>query len=196
MRNRRLTAMATAVATVVLGAGAVLLAPSAQAAPVYPPGAPAIALSATTVDPGTAVTVTGTGLQPLSAVTVTWAGPGARGMAATALPFGTRALTADASGTVTTSLTFNVGGMHTITLTGVDPAGAPVSLSATLQVTAAPAAAGELSHTGFPLLQYLLAALGLLLLGVAIVALVRRRRAASVAPAAAQPTQPLEPANS
>ena len=196
MRNRHLTAKATSVAAAVLGAGAVLLAPAAQAAPVYPPGAPAISVSATSVDPGTAVTVTGTGLQPLSAASVSWTGPGARGMAATALPFGVRALTADASGAVTTSITFSVGGTHTITLTGVDPSGAPVSLSATVQVGAAPAAAGELSHTGFPLLQYLLAALGLVLVGVAIVYLVRRRRAASVAPAAAPQTQPLEPANS
>jgi LPXTG-motif cell wall-anchored protein len=197
MRNRHLTALATAVASAVLGAGMVLLAPAAQAAPVYPPAAPAISVSSTVVDPGTAVSVTGTGFQALSGVTVTWTGPGARGMASAALPFGTRAVTADASGSATTSITFNVAGMHTITMSGVDAAGAPVSLSATVQVTGAPAAAGELSHTGSPLVQYLLAALGLVLVGLAIVYFVRRHRAASVASAAAPVvTKPLEPTRS
>ena len=196
MRNRHLTALATVVVSAVLGAGMVLLAPAAHAAgPVYPPTTPSISLSSTTVDPGTAVTVTGDGFEALSAVTMTWTGSGARGMAASALPFGTRGLTADAAGSVSSSVTFNVAGTHTITLTGVDPAGAPVSLSATLQVTAAAAAGGELSHTGFPLLQYLLAALALVLVGVVIVYFVRRHRAASVTPAPTQPAQPLEPSN-
>jgi hypothetical protein len=196
MRNRHLTALATVVVSAVLGAGMVLLAPAAHAAgPTYPPTTPSISLSATTVDPGTAVTVTGTGFEALSAVTMTWTGSGARGMAASALPFGTRGLSADASGTVTSSVTFNVAGTHTITLTGVDPAGAPVSLSATLEVTAAASGSGELSHTGFPVLQYLLAALLLVLVGLVIVYLVRRHRAASLAAAATQPTQPLEPSN-
>jgi hypothetical protein len=198
MRNRRLTALSTAVATAVLGAGMVLLAPAAhaaQAGPTYPPAAPAISVSSTVVDPGQSVTVTGTGFQSLSAVTATWTGPGARGLAAQSLPFGVRALTADAAGSVTTSITFSVAGAHVITLSGVDSAGAPVSLSTTVQVQGA-AAAGELSHTGFPLLQYLLVALGLLVVGTTIVYLVRRHRAGSVAHAAAgaaQPqTQPLE----
>jgi hypothetical protein len=190
MRIRHLTALSTAVATAVLGAGMVLLAPAAQAAPVYPPAAPAISVSATLLNPGDSVTVTGTGFQAMSAVTLTWTGPGARGMSAS-FPFGTRPLTADATGTTTSSITFSVAGMHTITLTGLDQSGAPVSLSATVQVTAA--AAGELSHTGFPLLQYVLAALALLLLGVLIVALVRRHRAAASAPVTPQQTQPLEP---
>jgi len=196
MPNRRLTALSTAVAAAVLGAGAVLLAPAAQAAqagPTYPPSAPAISVSATVVDPGQSVTVTGTGFQALSAVAASWTGPGARGMAAQSLPFGTRALTADAAGGVSTNITFNVAGAHVITLSGVDSAGAPVSLSATVQVQAV-AGAGELSHTGFPLLQYLLAGLALLVVGIAIVYLVRRHRAGSPAQVAAQPqSQPLEP---
>ena len=197
MRNRHLAALATAVASVALGAGMVLLGPAAQAAgPTYPPAAPSISLSATVVSSGQSVTVTGTGFQPLSSVTASWTGPGARGLVAV-LPFGSRALTADASGTVTTSITFSVAGNHVITLTGVDPSGAPLSLSASLTVQGAPATSGELSHTGFPLVEYLLIAFALLLVGAAIVALVRRRRAAVVpAAAATQPPpqpQPLEP---
>jgi hypothetical protein len=193
MRNRHLTALSAAVVTAVLGAGMVLLAPAAQAGPTYPPSAPSISLSSTVVDPGQGVTVTGTGFEALSAVAVSWTGPGARGMSV-ALPFGTRALTANASGAATTTITFTLAGTHTITMTGVDPSGAPVSLTATVQVTAA--ASGELSHTGFPLVQYVLAALALLVVGVLIVAFVRRHRAGSTAVAAdAQPAKPLEPSN-
>lgn len=197
MRNRHLAALATTVASAVLGAGMVLLAPAAQAAgPVYPPAAPAISLSATVIDPGQSVTVTGTGFEALSGVTASWTGPGARGMVAL-LPFGTRALTADASGAVTTSITFSVAGTHVITLTGVDPTGAPVSLSASVMVAGAPASTAELSHTGFPLVEYLLAAFALLLVGAGIVVMVRRHRAASTQAATATPPapQPLEPAN-
>jgi hypothetical protein len=198
MRNRHLAALATTVAAAVLGAGMVLLAPAAQAAgPVYPPAAPAISLSATVIDPGQSVTVTGTGFEALSAVTASWTGPGARGMVAV-LPFGTRALAADAAGSVTTSITFSVAGNHVITLTGVDPTGAPISLTASVMVAGAPASTGELSHTGFPLVDYLLAAFALLLVGAVIVLMVRRHRHAG-APAAATTTppatQPLEPAN-
>jgi hypothetical protein len=192
MRNRRFTALAA----LAVGAGMVLLGPAAQATPTYPPSTPSISVSATVVNPGTAVTVTGQGFQPVSAVTISWTGPGARGMAAAALPFGTRGLTADTSGTVTTSITFTAAGQHVISLTGTDTAGAPVTLSATVSVVAVAAGGGgtQLSHTGFPVLPAMLAALGLLVLGTLIVLVVRRRRAAAAAvaaPAAAQ--RPLQP---
>lgn len=194
MRNRHLTALATVVASAVLGAGMVLMGPAAQAAPpVYPPAAPAISLSSTVIDPGQSVTVTGSGFQALSTVTLGWTGPGARGMAHAALPFGTRGLSADSLGGVSSTLTFSVAGQHVITLTGVDSAGAPVSLTASVMVQAA--AAPELSHTGFPLTEYLLAALGLLVMGGSIVFLVRRRHTAHLAAPATTVTapQPLEP---
>jgi hypothetical protein len=180
MRIRHLTALA---ATAV-GAGLMLLGPAAQAAG-YPPATASISVSATVLDAGQAVTVTGLGFQPLSAVTASWTGPGARGMVATVMPFGARALSADPSGSVVTNITFTASGQHVITLTGVDAAGAPVSLSASVTVRAA--APAELSHTGFPVLPYLLAALALLVLGVLIVMAVRRRRAGTAAAETAAP---------
>ncbi len=187
MRIRHLTALA---ATAV-GAGLLFLGPAAQAAPVYPPATPAISVSATVVDTGQTVTVTGQGFESLSAVTCSWTGPGARGLAATALPFGARALSADAAGSVTTAITFTAAGQHVISLTGVDAAGAPVSLSATVTVQAAAPAGSQLSHTGFPVMEYLLAALGLLVVGILIVMVVRRRRAVAAAAAPVQP-EPLQ----
>ena len=187
MRIRHLTALAA----LAVGAGLMFVGPAAQAA--YPPASPTLSVSATVVDAGQTVTVDGLGFQPLSAITLSWTGPGARGAAAMALPFGSKALTTDATGAVTTTITFTASGDHVITMTGVDTAGAPVSLSATVTVRAAAPAGTELSHTGFPVLPYLLAALGLLVLGILIVMVVRRRRAGSaVAPAAPAAPQPLQ----
>src|SRR5438105_4387133 len=188
MRIRRLTAIAALAA----GAGMVLLGPAAQAAPTYPPSTPSISVSSTVLDAGSSVTVNGDGFQPLSGVALTWTGPGARGLAASSVPFGTRGLTADVAGAVTTSLTFTAVGQHVITLSGVDAAGAPVSLTATVTVRSGAAAAGQLPHTGFPVMSLLLAALGLLVVGTLIVLVVRRRRAAVAAvPAPAVAEQPL-----
>jgi hypothetical protein len=194
MRIRHLAAL-------VVGAGLVLTGPAALAAPVYPPGAPTIGLSADVVAAGQAITVTGHGFAPLSAVIESWTGAGSLGLAASSLPFGARSLSADAVGAVTSTITFTTAGTHVVTLAGKSAAGAPVSLSATVTVRAAAAAAAgtaaagsDLPRTGFPLAELLLGALGLVLLGGLVVAVVRqRRRTTATAPHAAD--QPLQPAH-
>ena len=167
MRLRTLT-------VALVGAGALVAGPvaAAQAAPNYPPAAPTITLSADVVAPGQSVVVTGTGFQAVSGVTLDWTGPGARGAAAL-LPFGTRGLTADTSGTVTSSLVFQAVGQHTVSLLGVDPSGAPLTLSASLLVQAAGV---PLAHTGGSSVGPSVATgFALLLLGTAVVLFVRRR---------------------
>ncbi len=180
MRIRRLAVLAAAIP---VGAAVVLAGPAASAAPIYPPAAPAITLSANVADPGQQITVTGTGFKALSAVDTTWTGPGARGMVGL-LPFGARSLTADSSGVASTAITFSTVGSHTITMTGVDALDVPLTLSATLDVRAAGAAA-DLPHTGFPVLEVVALGAMLLLLGSLVVATVRRRRAAPAVAAAA-----------
>jgi LPXTG-motif cell wall-anchored protein len=120
-------------------------------------------------------------------------------MSAASLPFGAGSLTADSAGAVKTTITFSTQGTHVVTLTGMSAAGAPVSLSATVTVrvaAASGAASGtDLPRTGFPIMELALGALGLVLLGGLVVALVRRhRRAAAAAPVASdEPAQPLQP---
>jgi hypothetical protein len=190
MRIRHLAAF-------VVGAGLVLTGPAALAAPVYPPAAPTITLSADVVSAGQSITVTGDGFAPLSAVIESWTGAGSLGLAVSPLSFGARGLSADAVGAVTTTITFTTAGTHVVTLAGKSPAGAPLSLSATVTVraVAAGAAAGsDLPRTGFPLAELLLGAMGLVLLGGLVVAVVRqRRRTAATAPLAAD--KPLQPAH-
>jgi LPXTG-motif cell wall-anchored protein len=169
MRLRTLT-------VALVGAGALVAGPvaAAQAAPTYPPSAPTITLSADVVAPGQSVVVTGTGFQAVSDVTLSWTGPGARGAVAR-LPLGSRGLTATATGSVSSSLVFQAVGQHTVSLLGVDPSGAPLTLSASLVVQAAGV---PLAHTGGSSVEPSLAAgLALLLLGTTVVLVVRRRRA-------------------
>lgn len=185
MRISRLVAAAA-------GLGLLLLGPSAMAAaPTYPAQAPTLTLSATSILSGDTVTITGTGFQPGSAATVTWTGSGALGsagrvpgMAAGTLQMGTRGLTADATGTISTGVRLTSAGDHTITLAGTAADGSPVSLSATVAVNAA-AVGDPLPHTGAPLLTYTAVGLALVLLGGLVVLAVRKRRrdaAAAVAP--------------
>jgi len=186
MRVRRLAGLVVALG---IGAAVASSAPAASAAPVYPPVTPAITVSADVVDPGTSVTVTGTGFQALSSVTVSWTGPGARG-AAGLLPFGSRGVSADSAGTAATAIVFTAVGMHTITMAGLDQAGAPVTLSADVQVRSA-AGAVDLPRTGFPVLKVVGLGLLLVMVGLLVVLAVRRRRAAAARPApVASPQQP------
>lgn len=188
MRISRLVAAAA-------GLGLLLLGPSAMAAaPTYPAQAPTLTLSATSILSGDTVTIAGSGFLPGSAATVTWTGSGALGaagrvpgMAAGTLQMGTRGLAADATGTISTGVRLTSPGDHTITLAGTAADGSPVSLSATVTVNAA-AAGDPLPHTGAPLLTYTAVGLALVLLGGLVVLAVRKRRrdtASAVAPAAA-----------
>lgn len=184
----------------VAGTGLLLLGPSALAAsPAYPPGAPQLSVSATSIVAGGSVTVTGTGFLPGSGASVTWTGSGALGaggrvpgMVVGGFRMGTRALTADGSGVISTSVRLVSVGDHTITLAGTAADGTPVSLSASVAVTAAGAGA-PLPHTGAPLLMYTAVGLALVLLGGLVLAAVRKRRrdAAAVAPVHAPVEQPV-----
>jgi LPXTG-motif cell wall-anchored protein len=168
----------------VVGTGLLLLGPSALAAqPTYPLQAPKLTVSATSINAGDTVTVTGTGLLAGSNATVTWTGAGALGaagrvpgMAAGGFRMGTRALTADSNGVVTTGVRLTSAGDHTITLAGTAADGSPVSLSTTVTVNAAPAPSSALPHTGAPLLTYTGVGLALVLLGALVVMVVRKRR--------------------
>ena len=194
MRISRLVATA-------VGTGLLLLGPSAlAAAPTYPAGAPQLTVSATSISAGSSVTVTGTGFLAGSDATVSWTGAGALGaagrvpgMVAGGLVFGTRALIADGTGTVTTSVQLISAGAHLITLAGTAADGTPVSLTTTVNVAAvAPVASGSpLPHTGAPLVTYTLVGLALVLLGALVVFAVRQRRRASASsvPAETAPVQ-------
>ena len=181
------------VAVALVGAGALVAGPvvAAQAAPTYPPSAPAISLSADVVTPGQSVHVTGTGFLPASGVTMTWTGPGARG-AVGRLPFGSRGLTADTSGVVGSDVTFQTLGQHTVSLLGSAADGSPLTLSATLVVEALGSGTG-LAHTGTPVLQYAEIGTALLVIGAFVVLLVRRRRAGGARRATEEDAESREP---
>src|SRR4051794_15139401 len=187
MRVRSLVGAGLVVGGIV---GSLMAGPAltASAAPTYPPSAPGITLSADVVAPGQGVQVTGTGFMAVSDVTATWTGPGARGAAAR-LPFGTRALVADAGGVARTSVTFQAVGQHTVSLLGTAADGSPLTLSASLVVQAAGAGV-PLAHTGTSVTTYVGLGLALLLVGALVVALVRRRRATA---APASPEEPKVP---
>jgi hypothetical protein len=191
MQVRRLAALA--LAGLLSGAGSVAVASAAQAAPAgYPPAAPAITLSANVVAPGSSVTVTGTGFAPVTSVALTWTGPGSSGSARAVAPFGTRGLTADATGTVSSSIVFMTAGTQTVSLNGTAADGSPVSLSATVDVRAAGVTGpGSSSSGGLPVLEYAGALLLVVLLGLLALWVVRHRRStpapAAPAPAAQQP---------
>jgi LPXTG-motif cell wall-anchored protein len=179
----------------VAGVGLLLLGPSAMAAqPTYPSQAPELTLSATSIVSGDAVTVTGTGFLVGSDATVTWSGAGALGsagrvpgMVSGGFRMGTRALTADTSGVVSTSVRLLSAGDHTITLAGTAADGSAALLSATVTVNAA-----LLPHTGAPLLTYLGVGIALVLVGALVVLAVRNRRRSAAAsfPVAAPEQQP------
>jgi len=190
---------------VLAGAGMSLLGPSAFAASplsAYPPTAPTLTVSANSVAIGGSVSLTGTGFLALSTASVTWTGAGAQGVggkafgaAGVGLRMGAKSMSADASGVVNASVRLMSVGDHTITMAGTAANGSAVSLSTVVTVDAAAAApSGNLPHTGAPLLEYIVAALMLVLLGGLVVAVVRNRRGSGTPvtiPAAPEAKEPV-----
>lgn len=140
----------------------------------YPPGVACtpFSITVTTTAAGSTFTIHLTGFKPGAPVDVV--------IHSTPLDLGT--FTADAAGAVTATLTLPSSfpaGAHTITASGVNPAGAPLILSAPLTVTAAASTVAASTAAGLPFTGFELGAASLLgvgLLGAGSLAVVSGRK--------------------
>lgn len=169
--------------TTAIAAMALLIVAAAPALAQYPPDAPAVAISDTTVFPGQAFTVTSEGWQPGSEVTFTFfSDPVVLGTALV-----------NANGAFTSQVTIPADatpGPHTLRTSGTSAAGVPANVDLAITVIAVadattppPSGAGVtpapgLPRTGGEALTMLLSAAGLLAVGGAAVAVARRRSGA------------------
>ena len=208
--------VAGSVSGLLLSAGGLLAATSASAAsappiPVatYPPVSQSVGFSSTDVRVGETITVTAYGFEPLSAATVTTSAGGVLGtgrapgsVALAGQPFNVYPATADSSGVVTATVRFDEPGVHTVTISGLDAAGQPRSVTSTLDVgpATAPVTGTTTPHAvpGAPdeessnLLEYGALGVGaLVLVGLGFV--VVRRRAAGKAATPVRRTPPMPP---
>lgn len=154
---------------------ALLLAVAAPAgAQPYTPGAGSLTLSTSSSPPGGPVTATGSGFAAGTTVTLT--------IASTPQTIGTTVANSGGGIQATVTIPSNIpAGGHTISATGLDPAGATLVLSAPITVTgaaAAPSSSG-LAFTGTNALRFGGIALVLLLAGGGLVLVTRRRRVSS-----------------
>lgn len=163
--------------TVIL-TGVALLALAAPAMAQYPPAAPVVAVSDTTVVPGQTIGVAGDGWLPGSQVTFTFF--------STPVVLGTANV--DANGQFTSQVTIPADateGPHTLRTTGTDAASQPRTVDVALNVVSAAAPAGVtpapgLPRTGSDAFGALLGAAGLLTLGSAALVVARRRNRAEM----------------
>ncbi len=187
---RRLAACAFS--GLLMTAGGLVAATAAAAAPTpvpslppaaYPPVDQTLTLDPSAPSVGEDTVVTAHGFKPTSAATVTTSAggilgtgraPGSVAMAGDA--FRVYPATADSLGDVTATVRFDQPGAHTVTVSGVTPAGLTRSISTTVDITAAaapvtgggptartvPGAADEDSSN---LLEYVVAGAGVLVIG-------------------------------
>lgn len=145
----------------------------AQAAS-YPPTQGAATTSSTVVTPGQPLTVSGGGFAANTSVSVD--------LHSTVVHLAT--VTSNSSGVATATVTIpssTPAGAHTITMTGLSPTGGTQidSVAITVVAPAAATTTSTLPFTGAEILQYGLLALALVLAGVALLVVTRRRRHSS-----------------
>jgi hypothetical protein len=159
---RRVAVLVVAVACVIASTAVVGLAQTAQ----YPPHRPTCSVSQGTVAPGESVTVSGQNWRPNFRVTIALKGDGVLGTA-----------TANAQGSFSTIVTIPSSapaGLTQIQCRGQRPNGDPFVLGITITILAA--AAGGAAFTGAQLEVWMILAIALLGIGLALIFISRRRR--------------------
>jgi LPXTG-motif cell wall-anchored protein len=152
--------------------GLLLVAGSAGAAP-YPPDAPSIGTSSSSVQNAGSTTVMGAGWQPGTTVALT--------IASTPQSVGTASVLSDGTFTQDVTIPCLDAGTHTISGSGTDASGAANTVSTTVTVTGTcDPGGGTLPHTGSNTSGVVTLASGLILLGAVLVIALNRRRSADL----------------
>ena len=149
----------------VLGLVAAILAVAAPAFAAYPPGGPTAVASDTTVTPGETITVSGSRWLADSTVRLSFDGTFVKTAAVDPGHFSTPF-------TVPSGTDY---GQHALTVTGNDRTGAPASVTVSLMVVGS----GSLAYTGANVTGWMILIPILLILGLALLFVGRRRRARS-----------------
>jgi hypothetical protein len=160
---RRVAILVVAVACVITSTAVVVLAQTAQ----YPPHRPTCSVSQGTVSPGESITVSGQNWRPNFTVTIALKGDGVLGTA-----------TANTQGSFSTIVTIPSSapaGLTQIQCRGQRPNGDPFVLGITITILAA-AAGGVTAFTGAQIEVWMILAIALLGIGVALIFISRRRR--------------------
>jgi len=152
-----------------------LLLTAAPARAAYPPDAPAIGTSSSSIQNGGSTTVMGTGWQAGTTVALT--------IASTPQSIGTASVRSDGTFSQDVSIPCLDAGTHTISGSGTGASGAANTASTTVTVTGTcgdPAGGGTLPHTGSNAAGVVTLASGLMLLGAVLVIAINRRRSVDV----------------
>jgi LPXTG-motif cell wall-anchored protein len=155
--------------------GLLLIAGPASAA--YPPDAPSIGTSSSSIQNGGSTTVMGTGWQAGTTVALT--------IASTPQSIGTASVRSDGTFSQSVSIPCLDAGTHTISGSGTGASGAANTASTTVAVTGtcgdpANGGTGTLPHTGSNSAGVVTLASGLMLLGAVLVIAINRRRSIDV----------------
>jgi LPXTG-motif cell wall-anchored protein len=153
--------------------GLLLVGGSAGAA-TYPPDAPSIGTSSSSVQNAGSTTVMGAGWQPGTTVALS--------IASTPQSLGSASVQSDGTFTQDVTIPCLDPGTHTISGSGTDAAGAANTASTTLTVTGTctPGGGGTLPHTGSNSSGVITLACGLILFGAVLVIALNRRRSADL----------------
>jgi LPXTG-motif cell wall-anchored protein len=153
--------------------GLLLVGGSAGAA-TYPPDAPSIGTSSSSVQNAGSTTVMGAGWQPGTTVALS--------IASTPQSLGSASVQSDGTFTQDVTIPCLDPGTHTISGSGTDAAGAANTASTTVTVTGtcAPGGGGTLPHTGSNSSGVITLACGLILFGAVLVIALNRRRSADL----------------
>jgi LPXTG-motif cell wall-anchored protein len=153
-----------------------LLLTAGPAFAAYPPNAPSIGTSSSSVQNAGSTTVMGTGWQAGTTVALT--------IASTPQSIGTASVRSDGTFSQDVTIPCLNDGTHTISGSGTDAAGAANTASTTITVTGTcgdPAGGGgTLPHTGSNAAGVVTLASGLILLGAVLVIAINRRRSVDV----------------
>jgi len=149
-----------------------LLVVAGPASAAYPPDAPSIGTSSSSVANGGSTTVSGTGWEPGATISLT--------IASTPQSLGTASVQSDGTFSKDVTLPCVDSGTHTISASGTSSSGTANTASTTITVTGScNPGSGTLPHTGSDAGPVLTLAAGLVLLGAVLVIVLSRRRAAA-----------------
>jgi LPXTG-motif cell wall-anchored protein len=155
--------------------GLLYLGGSARAA-TYPPDAPTIGTSSSSIQNAGSTTVMGAGWQAGTTVALT--------IASTPQSLGTASVQSDGTFAQDVTIPCLDAGTHTISASGTDASGAANTVSTTVTVTgtcgAGGGSGGTLPHTGSNASGVVTLASGLILLGAVLVIALNRRRSADL----------------
>ena len=149
-----------------------LLVAAGPASAAYPPDAPSIGTSSSSVTNGGSTTVSGSGWEPGATISLT--------IASTPQSLGSASVQSDGTFSKDVTLPCVDSGTHTISASGTGSSGTANTASTTITVTGScNPGSGTLPHTGGDAGPVLTLAAGLILLGAVLVIVLSRRRAAA-----------------